>query len=91
MWLFAMNLVFPQHRNPCAMNYNVPLSMVHYNVPLSQLSVVNKMVFPLSQVFLQHLPSLSQLQNFPELWLGILDFMDKFLHLDNSVVSLIAN
>ena len=25
-----------------------------------------------------------QLQNFPELWLGILDFMDKFLHLDNS-------
>ena len=42
------------------------------------------MVSPLSQVFLQHLPSLSQLQNFPELWLGILDFMDKFLHLDNS-------
>ena len=36
------------------------------------------------QVFLQHLPSLSQLQNFPELWLGILDFMDKFLHLNNS-------
>ena len=47
-------------------------------------SVVNIMVSPLSQVFLQHLPSLSQLQNFPELWLGILDFMDKFLHLDNS-------
>ena len=46
--------------------------------------VVNNMVSPLSQVFLQHLPSLLQLQNFPELWLGILDFMDKFLHLDNS-------
>ena len=46
---------------------------------------------PFSQVFLQHLPSLSQLQNIPELWLGILNFMDKFLHLDNSdlLVSLI--
>ena len=32
-------------------------------------------------MFLQYLPSLSQLQNFPELWLSILDFMDKFLHL----------
>ena len=35
-------------------------------------------------VFLQHLPSLSQLQNFPEIWLGTFDFMDNFLHLDNS-------
>ena len=37
-----------------------------------------------TQVFLQHLPSLSQLQNFPEIWLRTFDFMDKFLHLDNS-------
>jgi len=36
-----------------------------------------------TQVFLQHLPSLSQLQNFPEIWLRTFDFMDKFLHLDN--------
>ena len=35
-------------------------------------------------MFLQHLPSLSLLQNFPELWLGILNFMDKYLRLDNS-------
>ena len=61
------------------------------NKPVWLSSVVNKMVSPLSQVFLQLLPSLSQLQNFPELWLGILDFMEKVLHLDNSdlLVSLI--
>ena len=47
-------------------------------------SVVNEMISPLFQVFLQHLPSLSLLQNFPELWLGILNFMDKYLRLDNS-------
>ena len=43
------------------------------------------MTSPLSlpKVFLQHLPSLSQLQNFPDLWLGILDFMDKFLLVNN--------
>ena len=36
------------------------------------------------QVFLQHLPSLSQLHNFPDLWMGVLDFMNKFIHLENS-------
>ena len=50
-----MNLVFPQHHNPCAMNYNVPLSQVSVVnkmiSPLSQVSVVNKMVYLLSLRF----------------------------------------
>ncbi|XP_064404547.1 Golgi-specific brefeldin A-resistance guanine nucleotide exchange factor 1-like isoform X2 [Halichondria panicea] len=37
----------------------------------------------LCKVFLQHLPSLSLLPTFNDLWLTILDYMDQFLHLDN--------
>ena len=36
------------------------------------------------QVFLQHLLSLSSLPHFPDLWFGILDFMEKYLSLENS-------
>ena len=36
------------------------------------------------QVFLQHLLSLSSLSHFPDLWFGILDFMEKYLCLENS-------
>ena len=50
----------------------------------SKHTLYSLFLFTSFQTFLQHQPSLSQLQNFPELWLGILDFMDKFLHLDNS-------
>ena len=37
-----------------------------------------------AQVFLQHLLSLSSLSRFPDLWFGILDFMEKYLCLENS-------
>ena len=38
----------------------------------------------LLQVFLQHLPSLCQLKDsFDTLWMNILQFMEKFLHLEN--------
>ena len=58
----------------------------HLSPPPSKHTLYSLLLFSpfQTQVFLQHLPSLSQLQNFPELWLGILDFMDKFLLLDNS-------
>jgi brefeldin A-resistance guanine nucleotide exchange factor 1 len=38
----------------------------------------------LCKVFLQHLLSLSSLPHFPDLWFGILDFMEKYLSLENS-------
>lgn len=38
----------------------------------------------LCKVFLQHLLSLSSLPHFPDLWFGILDFMEKYLCLGNS-------
>ena len=38
----------------------------------------------LCKVFLQHLPSLSTQPSFSELWIAVLDYMDKFLNLENS-------
>uniref|UniRef100_S4RTD5 Golgi brefeldin A resistant guanine nucleotide exchange factor 1 n=1 Tax=Petromyzon marinus TaxID=7757 RepID=S4RTD5_PETMA len=38
----------------------------------------------LSKVFLQHLSPLLSLPTFAALWLTILDFMDKYMHADNS-------
>ena len=36
-------------------------------------------------MFLQHLPSLSQKKDsFDKLWMTILNFMDRFIHLENS-------
>ena len=39
----------------------------------------------LSKVFLQHLSSLRTLPTFTALWLTILDFMDKFMHIQEAV------
>jgi brefeldin A-resistance guanine nucleotide exchange factor 1 len=36
------------------------------------------------QVFLQHLSPLLSLSTFTALWLTILDFMDKYMRVDNS-------
>uniref|UniRef100_A0A224X4T3 Putative guanine nucleotide exchange factor n=2 Tax=Triatominae TaxID=70999 RepID=A0A224X4T3_9HEMI len=38
----------------------------------------------LSKVFLHHLTPLQTLPSFAQLWLTILDFMDKYMHADNS-------
>jgi brefeldin A-resistance guanine nucleotide exchange factor 1 len=38
----------------------------------------------LSKVFLHHLTPLLSLPTFTALWLTILDFMDKYMHVDNS-------
>ena len=38
----------------------------------------------LCKLFLQHLPQLSSVDTFPDLWLGILDFMDKYMHIEKS-------
>lgn len=36
------------------------------------------------QAFLQHLNTLMSLSTFTALWMTILDFMDKYMHADNS-------
>ena len=41
-------------------------------------------MFLFLQVFLQHLSPLLSLSTFTALWLTILDFMDKYMHADNS-------
>lgn len=38
----------------------------------------------LCKVFLQRLPQLSSLDTFTELWVGILDTMDKYIHIEGS-------
>ena len=38
----------------------------------------------LCKVFLQRLPQLSSLRTFTELWVGILDTMDKYMHIEGS-------
>ena len=38
----------------------------------------------LCKVFLQRLPQLSSLNTFSELWVGILDTMDKYMHIEAS-------
>ena len=40
----------------------------------------------LCKVFLQHLPLLAALATFTDLWVGILDFMDKYLHIQGSEI-----
>lgn len=42
------------------------------------------------QVFLQHLAALLSLEDFSSLWLQTLDFMDKYMHADNSELLLEA-
>ena len=38
----------------------------------------------LCKVFLQRLQLISSLDNFTELWVGILDTMDRYMHIDGS-------
>ena len=38
----------------------------------------------LCKVFLQRLPQLSSLSTFTDLWIGILDTMDKYMHIEAS-------
>ena len=47
----------------------------------------------LCKVFLQRLPLLSSLSTFNDLWVGILDTMDKYMHIEGSelLVSLSYN
>ena len=38
----------------------------------------------LCKVFLQRLQLISSLENFTDLWVGILDTMDRYMHIDGS-------
>ncbi|KAF6035843.1 GBF1 [Bugula neritina] len=64
------------------------LSNLLENSAISQVSTIEETRFRaatlLSKVYLQHLQDLLTLPTFTALWLTILDFMDKYMHADQS-------